>query len=415
MKLNSNSVVVIRMLACSSIALTVAIAEPPRPLEPAKRGGPMPRNVSVPPGPPQQGDPLPGLNPNELSLFGEGLDEFEGVEAAESGLGPIFNNVSCVACHNSGGTGGGSAILVTRFGRAAGGKFDPLAALGGSLLQDNAIDPAVQEIIPAEANVVAGRQSTALFGVGLIEAIPDEAILRNATRTSIDGIRGKAAIVKDVASGVSRVGRFGWKCQQATLLSFSADAYLNEMGITSRFFPQENAPNGNLNLLAEYDKVADPEDAINPDTGRSDVDASANFMRFLAPPQPLQLSPSASNGRQVFQAINCAVCHMPSMNTGPNAVRALDRKPVFLYSDLLLHDMGSLGDGIVQAAAGPREFRTAPLWGLRSSAPYLHDGRAPNVDQAIRLHDGEAKISRDRYLRLNATQRQQLLDFLKSL
>jgi CxxC motif-containing protein (DUF1111 family) len=375
----------------------------------------MPRAFPAPSGPLHPGDPLPGLNPGELALFGEGLDEFENIETAEGGLGPIFNNLSCVACHNSGGTGGASAIMVTRFGRSAGGKFNSLDALGGSLLRDKAIAPSALESIPAEANVVANRQSTALFGAGLIEAIPDAAIRRNAMRPVIDGIRGKAAMVIDVASGTPRVGRFGWKSQQATLLSFSGDAYLNEMGITNRLFPKENAPNGDLALLAAHDMVADPEDTANPETGRSDIDAAADFMRLLAPLQPLPPTASINSGRQIFQQINCAVCHMPSMVTGPNMIRALDRKPVFLYSDLLLHDMGSLGDGIAQAAAGPKEFRTAPLWGLRASAPYLHDGRAPSIDQAIRLHDSEAKSPRDRYLRLNASQRQQLLDFLKSI
>lgn len=406
---------VIRLLTGSSMALAIAIANPPGSQAPAKRPFPMPRLFPAPSGPVNLGDPLPGLTPAELSLFGEGLDEFENVETPQGGLGPIFNNVSCVACHNSGGTGGGSAIMVTRFGRLSNGKFDPLEALGGSLLQDNAIDPAAQEIIPADANIIGNRQSTPLFGLGLIEAIPDDAILRNSLRPMIDGIRGKVARVADVASGNQRIGRFGWKCQQATLLSFSGDAYLNEMGITNRLFPKENAPNGDLNLLTNYDKVADVEDATNPETGRSDIDAAADFMRLLAPPRPLPPTASSNMGKQIFQQINCAVCHMPSMNTGPNAIRALDRKPVFLYSDLLLHDMGSLGDGIVQAAAGANEFRTAPLWGLRASAPYLHDGRAPSIDMAIRLHEGEAKNSRDRYLRLNLTQKQQILDFLKSL
>lgn len=375
MKPTSNSVAVIRILVASSMALAAAIAGPAGPLAPPQRPVPMPRAFPAPSGPLHPGDPLPGLNPGELALFGEGLDEFENIETAEGGLGPIFNNLSCVACHNSGGTGGASAIMVTRFGRSAGGKFNSLDALGGSLLRDKAIAPSALESIPAEANVVANRQSTALFGAGLIEAIPDAAIRRNAMRPVIDGIRGKAAMVIDVASGTPRVGRFGWKSQQATLLSFSGDAYLNEMGITNRLFPKENAPNGDLALLAAHDMVADPEDTANPETGRSDIDAAADFMRLLAPLQPLPPTASINSGRQIFQQINCAVCHMPSMVTGPNMIRALDRKPVFLYSDLLLHDMGSLGDGIAQAAAGPKEFRTAPLWGLRASAPYLHDGR----------------------------------------
>lgn len=395
------------------------MAQPLMPLnprmKPAQRPRPVGRMVVVPPGPIQPGDPLPGLNAGELASFGAGLDEFENVENAQGGLGPIFNNNSCVACHNSGGTGGGSSILVTRFGHVAAGRFDPLDSLGGSLLQDHAIDPAVQEVIPTAANVTAERQSTPLFGLGLIEAIPDFAILQNAKRPVIDGIRGRAAIITDIASGRERVGRFGWKNQQASLLAFAGDAYLNEMGITNRLFPKENAPNGNLALLAAYDTVADPEDTTDPTTGKADIDTASDFMRLLAPLQPLSLTRSASSGSQIFQQMNCAVCHLPSMTTGPSPIRALDRKPVFLFSDLLLHDMGSLGDGIAQSAAKANEMRTAPLWGLRASAPYLHDGSAPSIDQAIRAHDGEAKNSRDRYLRLNLTQKQQVLDYLKSL
>jgi CxxC motif-containing protein (DUF1111 family) len=216
-------------------------------------------------------------------------------------------------------------------------------------------------------------------------------------------------------SGQTRVGRLGWKAQQASILAFAGDAYLNEMGITNRFFPSENAPNGDTARLAAFDNFADPEDQIDPATGKSDIDVAADFMRLLGPPPALPLSPSANAGRNVFQQINCAVCHQPMMMTAPNPIAALDRKPVPLFSDLLLHDMGLLGDGIAQASAGSREMRTAPLWGLRASGPYLHDGRAATVDDAIRGHDGEAAGSRDRYQRLTPTQRQQLLDFLGTL
>jgi len=278
-----------------------------------------------------------------------------------------------------------------------------------------AIDAAFQEVIPPEANVVAERQTTPLFGLGLIEAIPDETILRNVGREKPDGVMGRAAIVQDIASGQQRVGRFGWKAQQATLLAFSGDAYLNEVGITSRFFPHENAPNGNTNLLALADTVADPEDNIDPATGKADIDTFADFMRFLAPPPALPLNFSASCGQTAFNQLGCALCHTPQMQTGTNSIAALDRKTVHLYSDLLLHNMGALADGIGQGAATPSEMKTAPLWGLRASAPYLHDGRAATPEEAIAGHDGEARTARDRFSRLGSTQRKQLLDFLNSL
>ena len=417
--MNTKSNIGLGLLAITLLGGPVDAGSPeePRPQNPAVR--PRPQAPHRPPNPnpsrPQFGDPLAGLPPSLLAAFAVGLEEFNNVETPEGGLGPIFNNVSCVSCHGVPTPGGGSAVSVRRFGHWNGGVFDPLAELGGSLLQEFAIDPAVREGIPAEANVVAFRQSTPLYGLGLIEAIPDATIVQNAQRPKPDGVRGHASRVDDVASGQKRVGRFGWKCQQATLLSFSGDAYLNEMGVTSRLFPVENAPNGNESLLAAFDDVADPEDAVDPVTGKGDIDHAADYMRFLAPPPRPNPTPAARQGDAVFRQLGCAVCHMPTLQTGPSSIAALDRKPVNLYSDLLLHDMGSLGDGIVQGDAGPQDLRTAPLWGVRASAPYLHDGRAPNLDQAIRAHAGEAVASRDRYLRLPPAQRSQLLEFLNSL
>jgi CxxC motif-containing protein (DUF1111 family) len=361
------------------------------------------------------GDPLPGLAAPELARFVDGRDEFTMVETPESGLGPIFNGASCIQCHNGPAPGGGSPVRVTRFGRVVNGVFDDLAALGGSLLQRFAIDPAARERIPPEANVVADRLSTPLFGAGLVEAIPDAAILANAARSKPFGIGGRAAVVTDPTTGEQRVGRFGWKAQQATLLAFSADAYANEMGVTNRFFPTENAPNGRQAALAQFDHVADPEDVVDPATGRGAIDRAADFMRLLAPPPRLPLSRSAAVGERLFADTGCAQCHQPTLQTGASPVAALDRKVVALYSDLLLHDMGELGDGIAQAGAQVREMRTAPLWGLRFRTPFLHDGRATTVDAAIRAHDGEAALVRDRYLRLPPEQQRQLRDFLAAL
>ncbi len=380
----------------------------------AHRPHPGPLRV-LPPSPlPRFGDPLPGLNPAQLAAFSAGLDEFTNEETIAGGLGPIFNNVSCVACHSGPAVGGSSAITVTRFGRVVNGVFDPLAEKGGSLLQEFSIDPAVREVVPPEANVIAHRRTTPLFGMGLLEAIPDDAIRQNALRQKPDGVAGRISELTDITTGQKRVGHFGWKLQQATLLAFSADAYLNEMGITSRFFPNENAPNGNATLLALFDTTMDPEDEVDPTTGRGDIDTAADFMRLLGPPPRLPLSPSAKAGEPLFQQTGCAVCHTPVMQTGPSPIAALDRKPVWLFSDLLLHDMDSLGDGIAQGAATTREMRTAPLWGLRASAPYLHDGRAPTVHDAIAAHEGEGRVARDRYLRLTLAQRRQLLDYLAS-
>jgi hypothetical protein len=196
-----------------------------------------PRHVHPPSPQPRASDfggPLSGLTTAQINAFMEGREEFAATDDAASGLGPVFNNVSCVACHSDPVTGGGSLILETRFGHVANGHFDPLAQKGGSLLQDNAVDPTAQETLPPQANVVAKHKTTPLFGAGLMDAIPDAAILDNASRAKPDGIRGHAAVVQDVASGQQRIGRFGWKAQQATLLAFAGDAYLNEMGITNK-------------------------------------------------------------------------------------------------------------------------------------------------------------------------------------
>ncbi len=375
-----------------------------------------------PPGQPPQppptsgfGAPLPGLTGDQLDAFDEGRDDFRERETRAGGLGPIFNRDSCAACHSVPALGGSSNVFVTRFGRTANGVFDPLASLGGSLLQERAIDPSGLEHVPREANVVARRQSTPLFGLGLIEAIPDATILRGVRAKPVDGVLGKASMVVDAATKKTLVGRFGWKGQQATLLSFAGDAYLNEMGITNRLFPTENAPNGNLALLRRLDTVLDPEDQPDPDTGKAGIDVLADFMRFLGPPPTQPVTASNAFGAKLFLDVGCTSCHTPMMSTGPSPIQALNAKTVFLYSDLLLHDMGTLGDGIVQGSAGAREMKTPPLWGLRASGPYLHDGRARTIEDAIKAHDGEAKSSKDRFLKLTRDQQALLVEFLKSI
>lgn len=369
----------------------------------------------LPGGSPQFGNALTGLDALNVQAFIEGRTEFEAVETPEGGLGPIFNGTSCVACHAAGATGGASNITVTRFGRLSNGKFDSLEHLGGSLLQRFAIDPAVREHIPAEANVIAQRLATPLFGAGLIEALSDDDILLNAQRRQPDGVQGRVSMVLDVASGKNRVGRFGWKAQQASLLAFSGDAYVNEMGVTNRLFPVENAPNGNQALLAKFDLVPDVEDKVDPLTGKGDIDHAADFMRFLAPPPPVRLSSSATVGGRLFEQMRCTACHVAVMTTGANPIAALSHQPVPLFSDLLLHNMGSLGDGIEQGTAKGSEMRTAPLWGLRVRKDFLHDGRAKTVADAIRAHEGEGAPSRDRFKALQPAEVRQVLDYLNAI
>jgi CxxC motif-containing protein (DUF1111 family) len=360
------------------------------------------------------GLPLNNLTEAQLADFFAGQAEFVRVFDAETGLGPIFNDVSCAACHSDGGLGGSSRITVTRFGRLTNGQFDPLNDLGGSLLQHNAIDPSLQEVIPEEANVTTKRKSTPLFGLGLIEAIPDATIIRGAY-IKFGGILGRPAMVVDAATGETRVGRFGWKAQHATLLAFAGDASVNELGITNRLFPHHNLPNIQA-AKASFEPDVAVEDVVDEATGKSNIDRLTDFMRFMAPPEVPYFSRAAGSGLQWFSTAACAECHTPVMYTGKSDIPALDRKPVVLFSDLLLHKMGSLGDGIAQEAASPRELRTSPLWGLRAQSSFLHDGRAATIEQAILMHDGEAAGARELFLKnLSRQQQLELLEFLMSI
>jgi CxxC motif-containing protein (DUF1111 family) len=217
-------------------------------------------------------------------------------------------------------------------------------------------------------------------------------------------------MVTDLTTGKLAVGKFGWKNGNPTLLQFSADAYLNEMGITSPLFPNENCPDGDCSKMAQYN----PRPDLNDPDG-ADVVAFANFMTFLGPPPRGPRTPATECGEVVFAAIGCAICHVPTLVTGANAVPALHRKAFHPYSDFLLHDMGRLGDGIAQGAADRRQMRTAPLWGLSANATLLHDGRATNVSEAILAHDGQGRFARERFARLDSRTRDQLLAFLNSL
>jgi CxxC motif-containing protein (DUF1111 family) len=415
--MHARHVALIALVAAFTAASLGAIAQ--RSTEPTGHRHKL-RHLPPLPRPPADGNatlfgaPLVGLSAAELAAFAEGREEFESIETADGGLGPIFNNNSCAACHTAPVSGGASMVTVTRFGKSVAGHFDPLAEKGGSLLQQFATEPEAQERVPAEANVVAKRVTTPLFGAGLLEAIPDAEIRLNEARNQPDGVSGRAAVITDVVTGKPRIGRFGWKAQHASLLGFAADAYFNEMGVTSRFFPSENAPNGDQDRLAKYLTTTGINDPANAD-GRSDIDASADFMRLLAPPPPLRPSASALAGARLFGEINCDACHRPVMFTGASPIAAIAHKAVPLFSDLLLHDMGTLGDGIAQGAAGTREIKTAPLWGLRARPVFLHDGRAATVRDAILGHAGEATAARNRFDRLDRAAQQQLIDFLNTI
>jgi len=375
---------------------------------------------------PKMGDPLAGLSAAQLARFNAGKIAFQRLFTAAEGLGPVMNQQSCASCHNT-PVGGSGAISVTRFGffDEKGGGFDPLASLGGSLLQSQSISTECAETVPPEANVTTQRITTSTLGLGLIEAIPDAAILSHESPGP--GISGHANMVsafEDPPNSPLRAGRFGWKAQVATVLTFSADASLNEMGITNRFLQTENDPNGvNPPSLAACDMVPDPEDGPDAE-GFHFIDRVTDFQRFLA--NPPQTPRSGMTGVTIFNSVGCAACHVPTYTTSNNVALedAIRNKTIRPYSDFLVHDMGLLGDGISQAQADVREIRTPALWGVRLRDPLLHDGRvaggsfAGRMNEAISAHGAlgsEAAPSASSYAGLTQTQRDQLIAFLNSL
>ena len=362
------------------------------------------------------GAPLPGITPAEFEAFRLGLDDFVEIEQPHEGLGPLFNGAGCAACHNVPAIGGITPMTEMRAGhRDADGKFHIVGFT--TLFQMFSIpDHRCQAVMPPEVNVIARRMPIPVFGAGLVEAIPDETLLalEDPFDRDRDGISGRAAIVTDVATGQRRVGRFGWKAQIATLLTFAGDAYTNEMGVTNDVFPLEPLGGISQARLRECDLVKDPEDLADPRTGKRAIDNFESFMKFLAPLPRGPITDEVRVGEQVFSALGCASCHVPSLTTGANPSAVLNRKTIAPFSDFLLHDVGT-GDGIEQEAAEQNEIRTPALWGLRQRRPLLHDGSAPTVIDAITRHGGEASAVIERYRGTTEQLRRALLAFLDSL
>jgi len=361
------------------------------------------------------GSPLAGITSRQLELFRLGREDFLEVERAEDGLGPSFNGTSCAQCHNIPAVGGTGTMVEMRAGQSEGGRF--YAPAGGTLHHLFSIPPHdCQVSVYPESNVIAHRISIPLFGAGLVEEVPDDLILalQDPEDRNGDGIRGRAAIVEDLATGKQRVGRFGWKAQHATLLAFAADAYVNEMGITNDLFRAEVSADGDPVKLRRCDPTPDPEDQRDPRTGLRGIDNFANFLRFLAPLSRGAITGEVLRGEKIFQEIGCAACHIPQLVTGPNSNPVFHLKQVNLFSDLLLHDIGT-GDGIDQEAAKGDEIRTPALWGLRFRRPLLHDGSASTIQQVIQRHQAEASSSSKLFSALTNEEKESLLAFLNSL
>jgi CxxC motif-containing protein (DUF1111 family) len=382
------------------------------------------RGVRPPPAPDQPtpaltgnlGDPIRGLTAVELAAWLDARAEFNEDKDAAGGLGPTVNDVSCLRCHSLPVAGGSNPRNVTLFARTTNGVFDPLTARGGLVLQEHALGPEQgmaefqREFVPAQATIVTQRRTTPLFGLGFVEATPDATFIALAAqqKESNPATAGRVAFVTNFVAGSSTVGKFGWKAQLPSLFQFAGDASRNEMGITSPEFPNENCANANCNDLAR-----NPAPGLN-DTGDG-VRLLTDFMLMLGAPSRGLITPDVTAGEPVFHQLGCNQCHVPNLTTGSHPIAALSNKTYSAYSDFLLHDMGALGDGVVQGGASGREFRTAPLWGLRAQRTFLHDGRANNIDDAITAHDGQARTSRDAYQQLDAQARARLIAFLNSL
>jgi CxxC motif-containing protein (DUF1111 family) len=386
--------------------------------------------------------------------------KFDEVEGIADGLGPLYNAQSCRECHQNPSSGGGSQITELRVGHLGENHrfFNaniPIArgteiVTGRTLVNDRAICPSfafpdaeIQERVPDSETVRATRISLSLFGDGFVEALPDQTLVELArhqcesTHRTICGLVVYVPVVE--APGQAAVGRFGWKDQQASLLSFSGDAYLNEMGITTTLFPDEVTRLCNL--------VSEPNDKPGPD-GLADVDHFARFVRALeAPPRDATLAktPTAMRGSELFDKIGCAVCHVRSLATAPAGTKinggaftipaALGGKAFHPFGDFLLHDVGT-GDGIAiptvehygRAAHNMppqcssenfqktrNRVRTAPLWGVRLRTRLMHDGGSVTLRDAILRHAGEAEHITHKFRRLPEEDAEAILQFLRSL
>lgn len=373
----------------------------------------------------EQGPPFDEIDEDNvlpLRSFNDDRFIFEEVETIADGLGPVYNAQSCRECHQNVVTGGASQVAEQRSGRLEGDAF--FESLGGSLIQSRATHPDIVERVNVGDQIRTLRISTNTLGNGFIEAIANSTLLaiRDAQPAAL---RGTALLVPILeANGATRVGRFGWKSQHASLESFAADAYVNEMGITSPLFPEENTSSGrNVGFGTPFDPLPEPED------DGVDIVAFADFMRATKAPARGPITADVRAGEQTFATIGCATCHVSSITTARKGTAinggalivppALASKVIHPYSDFLLHDVGT-GDGIpflptAEFQATANQIRTAPLWALRTRNRLMHDGLSLTAQDAIERHAGQASAVTTRYRQLSAAQQRQLIAFLDSL
>jgi CxxC motif-containing protein (DUF1111 family) len=417
-------------------------------------------------GSPGAGGAIAGLSSQQIKIFTDALDIFQEVGSVtgtvpgtEAGLGPRFNLDGCAGCHLQPAIGGSSPTVNPQVAMAT--KQGATNTVPAFITADGPIrearfkfanpptntirDGGVHALFTITGRVDAGgckidqpdfataaaqnnlslRIPTPTFGAGLIEAIPDSAILANkganAAEKAALGISGH----ENREGNTGTITRFGWKSQNKSLTIFSGEAYNVEQGVSNELFQQERDETSGCLFNAT------PEDHVSFAPGPvkdkfSDVISFSNFMRFLAPPAPVAsfgsvTQASIDKGRTLFTspAVGCALCHTPSLKTGMSPVAGLSNQTANLFSDLLVHHMGSgLADDIIQGSAGPDEFRSAPLWGLGQRIFFLHDGRAPDLLAAIQAHSSsgsEASGSIAKFNALSVSDRQDILNFLRSL
>ena len=366
--------------------------------------------------------------------FAVDQSRFEQDHDASTGLGPVFNARACADCHQNPVSGGSSQFTEVRAGHLdANGNFvaatvpinDGANVIANrSIINDRALIPQAQEHIPDTENIRALRAALNTLGDGFVEAIDDNtllAIAQSQVEASEGRIHGEAVPVPVLeAPGQTRIGRFGWKDQHSSLLSFIGDAYLNEMGVTNRLRPKDVTTVGKT--------TTDPEDT--PDNlGLADIDHFAQFIRGTkAPPRDTTLAATtaAQAGEQLFEKIGCATCHVSTIVTAPAGTiinggaftvpDALGSKVIHPYGDFLLHDIET-GDGIVQNPPQDtaNKLRTVPLWGLRMHPRHMHDLKSLTLENAIERHGGEAEHVRNRFRDLRPLEKQEIITFLNSL
>jgi len=407
------------------------------------------------------GDALPGT---DAATFADAKANFALVEVATDGLGPIFNANACGTCHQNGALGGAGQQVEARYGTLTNGVFNGLANTGGSLRQLFGIggfnigglncNSGTDNNPAAGATIFAGRLTTPLFGLGLVDSLPDSAFNTLASRepANIRGVVNHAAILlpnpadPSQHTGTVRVARFGWKANVPTLAQFSGDAYVNEMGITTTSciagqpntaFATENranrAPTNAVINGCPDDVVPGTDEDFAEETGCTGDEANALqddlrnftfFMAHLAPPAqvPISAGSSEDRGRALFNgALACNGCHRSDSDVfRSTSAGGVPAGIVFApFSDFLAHDMGSLGDMIGindgDSVAATRRMRTAPLWGLRSRNRLLHDGRTSDRAAAIVAHAGQGATASAAFSGLSAASKADVLNYLNTL